>query len=132
MFTSLDHLAIVVANTEEALRIYRDRLGLPFLFTEVLEEQGVRLTHLDLGNCYLQLIEPLTQDHPLRAVLKPGINPLHHLCLKVNNIPEALQELPSNGIKVRDTTPRRGPNQRKAVFLDPSSTGDVLFEITSE
>lgn len=132
MFTSLDHLAIVVANTEEALRIYRDRLGLPFLFTEVLEEQGVRLTHLNLGNCHLQLIEPLTQDHPLRAALKPGINPLHHLCLKVNSVPEALQELPSNGIKVRDTTPRRGPNQRKAVFLDPSSTGDVLFEITSE
>jgi methylmalonyl-CoA/ethylmalonyl-CoA epimerase len=132
MFTSLDHLAIVVANTEEALRIYQDRLGLPFLFTEVLEEQGVRLTHLDLGNCHLQLIEPLRQDHPLREVLKPGNTPLHHLCLKVSSVSKALQELPAGGIAVRDTTPRRGPNQRKAAFLDPSSTGDVLFEITSE
>ena len=29
MFKGLDHVAILVADTEEALGFYRDRLGLP-------------------------------------------------------------------------------------------------------
>ena len=48
MFRRLDHIAIVVSDTDEALAFYRDALGLPLLFSEVLEEQAVRLTHLDL------------------------------------------------------------------------------------
>lgn len=132
MFTGLDHLAIVVGDTDSALRIYRDRLGLPVLFTEVLEEQGVRLTHLDLGNCYLQLVEPLWQEHPLRAALGTSAALLHHLCLKVESVPAALQGLPAGGIAMRDTQPRRGPKGRKAAFIDPSATGGVLCEITSE
>jgi len=132
MFTSLDHIAIVVADTNEALLVFRDRLKLPVLFSEVLEEQGVRITHLDLGNCQLQLVEPLREDHPLRSVLQTRNTQLHHLCLKVESVLDAIQELPSAGIAIRDSIPRRGPHQRKAAFLDPSTTGDVLFEITSE
>jgi methylmalonyl-CoA/ethylmalonyl-CoA epimerase len=132
MFTGLDHIAIIVANTDEALLVFRDRLKLPVLFTEVLEEQGVRLTHLNLGNCHLQLVEPLWQDHPLRKALQTGKTQLHHLCLKVDNVSDALQELPANGVAMRDITPRRGPHQRKAAFIDPAATGDVLIEITSE
>ena len=51
LFKQLDHVAIVVAETEVALHFYRDTLGLNMLFSEILEEQSVRLTHLDLGNC---------------------------------------------------------------------------------
>jgi len=132
MFTSLDHVAIVVADTDEALVIFRDRLKLPVLFSEVLGEQAVGLTHLDLGNCHLQLVEPLGEDHPLRMALQAGNSQLHHLCFKVESVSTALQEFPSKGIVMRDTLPRRGPHQRKAAFIDPAATGDVLFEITSE
>jgi methylmalonyl-CoA/ethylmalonyl-CoA epimerase len=132
MFTGLDHLAIVVGDTESALRIYRDQLRLPVLFSEVLEEQGVRLTHLDLGNCHLQLVEPLWPDHPLRTALGTSNALLHHFCLKVESVPAAFLELPAGGLALRDQQPRRGPNGRKAAFIDPSATGGVLCEITSD
>jgi methylmalonyl-CoA/ethylmalonyl-CoA epimerase len=132
MFTNLDHLAVVVEHTEDALRVFRDQLKLPFLFSEVMDEQGVRLTHLDLGNCHLQLIEPLWDEHPLRKEINPGSFCLHHICLMVKSIPDTLQDLMASGITSRDAVPRRGPNQRKAVFLEPNQTGDILIEITSE
>ena len=132
MFNGLDHIAILVADTNEALLVFRDRLKFPVLFTEVLEEQGVRLTHLDLGNCQLQLVEPINEDHPLRKILQAGNTQLHHLCFKVESVSTAIQEFPANEIAMRDKLPRRGPHKRKAAFLDPVSTGDVLLEITSE
>ena len=65
MFKSLDHIAIVVHDTDAALGFYRDQLGLPVVVDEVIASGGVRLTHLDLGNIHLQLVQPTTADHPL-------------------------------------------------------------------
>ena len=50
MFKGLDHLAIVVPDTDSALAIWRDRFGFPVLFSEVVNDGAARLTHLDLGN----------------------------------------------------------------------------------
>ena len=60
-FRSLDHVAIVVDNTEDALTIWRDRVGLEVLYSEEVNEGTIRLTHLNLGNTHLQLVEPLTE-----------------------------------------------------------------------
>ena len=62
-------MAVVVADTEAALGYFRDRLGLEVVAVDVPPEVPVRLTYLDLGNTYLQLVEPLDPDHPLAAWL---------------------------------------------------------------
>jgi len=132
MFKRLDHIAIVVAKTEEALQLYRDTLGFPLLFSEVLDEQGVRLTHLDMGNAHLQLVEPLKDDHPLRDFLRQHGEGLHHLCFYVDNVPQTMHILPDHGLVSRDPTPRRGPRGRQAAFINPEMTRGVLFEITAD
>jgi methylmalonyl-CoA/ethylmalonyl-CoA epimerase len=131
MFQSLDHVAIVVRDTDEALSFYRDVLGLAVLFSEVLDEQGVRLTHLDLGNTHLQLVQPLSDDHPLQNHLREHGETLHHVCLRVENVPHAMAELPERGLPLRDAQPRRGPLGKQAAFLAPASTRGVLIEITA-
>lgn len=132
MFQGIDHIAIVVADTDEALHFYRDRLGLSLVFSEVLEEQGVRLTHLDLGGCHLQLVQPLSNEHPLHRYLAEYGEGLHHLCFKVASVPEAIAALPERGLHSRDATPRSGPRGRQAAFIDPTETRNVLFEITAD
>jgi len=67
MFKGLDHLAIAVPDTEEALKVWRDKFGFTVLYSEDVNGATVRLTHLDLGNTQLQLVQPLTSDHPLQA-----------------------------------------------------------------
>lgn len=73
MFTQLDHIAIIVSKTEEALAFYRDRLGLAVLLSEELPEVGVRLTHLDLGPVELQLVEPLHRIIPCTNIFRPMV-----------------------------------------------------------
>lgn len=132
MFKQLDHLAIVVRNTAQALTFYRDVLGLPVLFSEELPDAPVRLTHLDLGNTHLQLVEPLTDDHPLQAWLDDHGEGLHHFCFFVDSVDEAIKSFPDQQLHSADAKPRSGPNGRQAAFLNTDDTRGVLIEITSE
>ena len=132
MFKGLDHLAIVVRDTEDSLKFYRDVLGLPMLFSQELPDQPVRLTHLDMGNTHLQLVQPLTDDHPLQAWLDEHGEGLHHFCFYVDSVEHMIEDLPDKGIPSRDASPRSGPNGQQAAFIDPENTRNVLIEITSE
>lgn len=115
----LDHLAIAVPDTEAALKIWRDEMGFPLLYSEVVNGGTVRLTHLDLGNTQLQLVEPLTPDHPLQAWLAKNGPGLHHFCLKVEDVGA-----------VEGAPPHQGTQGKRALFLDKASTQNVQVEVT--
>ena len=68
-FNGFDHLAIAVPDTEEALKIWRDVYGFPVVCSEAVNDGTVLLTHLDMGNVKLQLVQPLHDDHPLAKQL---------------------------------------------------------------
>jgi methylmalonyl-CoA/ethylmalonyl-CoA epimerase len=131
MLGELDHVAIVVGDTEEALRLWRDTLGFPLLFSEVVNQGTVRLTHLDLGSTHLQLVEPLTADHPLKAWLDRNGTGLHHICLRVDNVGSAMSELHEQGVATAPAM-HQGTWGKRAIFLDKSSTMDIQVEITGE
>ncbi len=131
MFKGLDHLAIVVPDTEEALKLWRDQMGFPLLYSEVVNGGLVKLTHLDLGNTHLQLVEPLTPDHPLSAWLKNHGPGLHHFCLKVDNVDRAQIELSGGGF-TSGLKPHQGTQGKRALFLDKNATRGAQVEITGE
>lgn len=130
MFKGLDHLAIAVTNTEEALKIWRDQFGFPVLFSEKVAGGTTLLTHLDLGNTHLQLVEPLTPDHPLRAWLATHGPGLHHVCLKVDDVGRAFVEFPKAGLPVAPAT-HQGTQGKRALFVDKAATQGVQVEVTS-
>ncbi len=132
MFKQLDHIAIVVRDTDEALKFYRDQLCLPLILSEVIEESNVRLTHLDLGNVDLQLVQPLTDDHPLQEHLKKHGEGMHHLCVAVDDVKKSMRALPAFGLASQPNEPHRGPRSRTAVFIDPDTTRGVLWEMTAD
>lgn len=124
----LDHLAIVVTDTNEALQIWRDTLGFPLLYSEEVNGGTVRLTHLDLGNTHLQLVQPLTPDHPLQAWLAKHGPGLHHFCLKVENVDTAQRDCPVPTA----ARPHQGTQGKRALFLDKHATQGVQVELTGE
>ena len=132
MFKGLDHLAIVVDNTEKALKVWRDRFGFPVLFSEVVNEKTILLTHLDMGNMHLQIVEPLKQNHPLQDWLKTNGCGLHHFCLSVDNLDSALERAKRKGIKPGQPKAHQGTRGKRALFLDIASTGKVPVELTEQ
>jgi methylmalonyl-CoA/ethylmalonyl-CoA epimerase len=112
----LDHLAMVVPDTESALKVWRDTLGLPLLYSETVNG----------GNTHLQLVEPLTPDHLLQAWLAKNGPGLHHFCLEVDAVGEAMKTSPVPTA----SNSHQGTQDKQAVFLDKEATQGVQVELS--
>ncbi|MEO0562782.1 MAG: VOC family protein [Chloroflexota bacterium] len=132
MFNQVDHIAIAVRNTDKALKLYRDKLGLPVLFQQQHPDQPLLMTHLDMGNVQLQLLQPLVDDHPVAKWLDEHGEGLHHLCFFVDDANQTIATLPTTGLAPASAQAGGGPNGRQAAFIDKASSNGVLFEFTSE
>lgn len=127
----IDHIAIIVHSLEQALAFYQDTLGItPSSIQDVPSEQ-VRIAFLPLGGpngSQIELIEPTTADSSLTKFLEKRGEGLHHICLEVENIDTALQEMKEKGAPVLDQQPRLAAEGR-AIFLHPKGTNGVLLEL---
>ena len=128
LFKGLDHLAIAVPDTEEALKVWRDTFGFPVLYSEEATGATLHPTHLDKGNTHLQLVQPLTPNHPLQTWLAKNGPGLHHFCLKVEDVGEAMQDSPV----ATAPQPHQGTLGKRAVFVDKSGTQGVQVEYTGK
>jgi methylmalonyl-CoA epimerase len=89
----LDHVAVAVRDTDTALQHFSERLGLRVASSEELEVPRVRLTYLDAGNAYIQLVEPLDGESELARWLDENGEGLHHICFGVDDVPDAIAQL---------------------------------------
>jgi methylmalonyl-CoA epimerase len=127
----IDHVAVVVRSLETALAFYRDTLGL--MPSRVLEfrAEGVKIAFLPLGGpsgSEIELLEPINPAGSVARFIEKHGEGLHHICLEVPNIDQALAELRAAGAEVLDTTPRPTAEGR-GLFLHPKGTGGVLLEL---
>lgn len=122
----LDHVAVLVRSTEEALRFYSERLGLAVASSEEIDAPHVRLTYLDAGNAYVQLVEPLDGDSPLGRWLDEHGEGLHHICFGVDDVRDAATALSDPGA---DVTLGSGRG-RVSAFVATAASNGVRVECT--
>ncbi|MBO0780686.1 MAG: methylmalonyl-CoA epimerase [Ktedonobacteraceae bacterium] len=127
----IDHVAIIVRNIEQALQFYRDTLGItPKVIKEVPGEQ-VRIAFLPLGGpegSKIELVEPLNPDSSLARFLEKRGEGLHHICLEVDDVDAALDEMRAQDVPVLDEQPRPSADGR-AFFIHPKGAHGVLLEL---
>ena len=124
----LDHIGIAVRSLTETLKVY-SLLGLTVSAYEDVEDQGVRVAMLPVGESRIELLEPLHAGSPIEKFLAKRGEGIHHIAVCVDNIEVALQRFKDAGAKLIDTTPRRGAQNSKIAFIHPSSTHGVLLEL---
>lgn len=127
----IDHIAIAVNSLEESVKLYTSLLGVEPKM-ETIPAEKVNTAIYDLDGVSLELVEPIGQDSPITKFLKKKGEGLHHVCLKVDNLEESMDELKESGIEVIDDVPKIGAGGKQIVFLHPKSTGGVLFELNSD
>ena len=131
MLSTIDHVGVAVEDIESALAVYRDALGMPLVHRETVTEQGVDAALLDVGDCHVELLQPLGPDTAVGKFLARKGPGLHHVAYRVENIEATLQELRAAGLRLIDETPRRGIRGSSVAFVHPASTGGVLTEIVT-
>jgi methylmalonyl-CoA epimerase len=123
----LDHIGIVVRSTADALAYFQAQLGLAVTRSEELDEPRVRLTYLDAGNAFIQLVEPLDDQSPIAKTLKANGEGIHHICFGVDDVREALDWLTDgNGEMI---SLGRG-RSRESAFVPGSEAHGVRLELT--
>jgi methylmalonyl-CoA/ethylmalonyl-CoA epimerase len=88
----LDHVAVAVHDTEQALHYFIGTLGLEVACVDELDSPPVTLTYLDAGNIYIQLVSPRAPCEIARWLDEHGEG-LHHICFAVDDVVETVRAL---------------------------------------
>jgi methylmalonyl-CoA epimerase len=123
----LDHVAVAVRDTGAALEYFSGRLGLEVVSTEVIERPHVRLTYLDAGAVFLQLVEPLDDLSPVARHLAEHGEGLHHIAFAVSDVPGSAAALADPGAPAVTVGSGRG---RPSAFVPGDPHHGVRVEVT--
>jgi methylmalonyl-CoA/ethylmalonyl-CoA epimerase len=125
----IDHLGIAVKAVADAAKMYEQVLGLKVSSMDQVEEQGVRVAMLDIGESSLELLEATRPDSPIGKFVAKRGEGLHHIAVQVDDIEEALAQLKASGVRLIDESPRRGAHNTRVAFIHPAGTHGVLLEL---
>jgi methylmalonyl-CoA epimerase len=127
MFT-IDHLGIAVKSLANAKAIY-EKLGLSVSPEETVDAEKVRLVMVPVGESRLELLEPTSEDSVIARFLAKRGEGLHHVCMRVPDLPAAVAKLKQEGVRLVSEDIKIGAGGHRYVFVHPSSTGGVLLEL---
>lgn len=127
--TRIDHVGIAVPNLDDAIEFYRSAFGLESVHEETNEEQGVREAMLQIGDSYLQLLAPLSEDSPIGKFLDRNGPGIQQVAFGVDDIEAAGDQLRSTGVRVLYDSPKIGTGGSRVNFVHPKDCGGVLVEL---
>jgi methylmalonyl-CoA epimerase len=129
VFGLIDHIGVATNDLDASLALYEGTFEMALAHRETVQAQGVEAVLLDVGECHVELLEPLGPDTPVGKFLDRKGPGLHHVAYRVEDIDATLEQLKEAGVKLIDAEARTGIRQSRVAFLHPRSTGGVLTEI---
>ncbi|MEX0746562.1 MAG: methylmalonyl-CoA epimerase [Rhodothermales bacterium] len=125
----LEHIGIAVSDIDEALRVWREVLGVEPYKVEAIERDGIRTHFLSGGSAKIELLEATRPTSAIGGFLEKRGAGLHHLAFEVEDLASTLDRLRSHGYTPVDSEPRPGADGKMITFLHPRQTAGVLIEL---
>ena len=129
MLGKIEHIALAVANLDEAITHYKDVWDLETSHRERVEDQGVEEAMLPLGESHLQLLAPTGPDTTVGKFIERKGEGLHHIAYEVDDLEGALAQLKKKGVPLIDEKPRRGGRGHMVAFVHPKGNHGLLVEL---
>ncbi len=126
--TKINHVGIAVANVDDALKFWRDILGIELDHVEDVPASKSKVAFLPVGDSDVELVYPASEDAPISKFIAERGGGIHHLCVEVDDISAMLAHLKEKGVRLIDEEPKVMPG-RKMAFIHPKATGGVLLEL---
>ena len=127
MLKKIHHVGVVVPDLENAMRFWRDLLGLHLTKTQTVADQGVKAALLQAGETEIELLQPLSPENGVGKFLARRGGGLHHVCFESDDVARELEAAKAREIPVIDQKPRPGL-AGMICFLHPKATRGVLVE----
>jgi methylmalonyl-CoA/ethylmalonyl-CoA epimerase len=130
MIDKIHHVGIAVHDLDEALKFYRDTLGLHVHAQDTIEDQGVKAALLTIGEGEIELLEPTRPDSAVGKFLERKGEGLHHICFQTEDVDGDLETLKEKEVALVDQKSRRGI-AGMICFLHPKASRGVLVELAT-
>ena len=132
MAIEIDHLGIAVRSLDEGLEFYEKTLGMTVAHREIVAAERVSVAMLPAGvadnSPRIELLEASGEDSTIAKFIDRRGPGLHHVALRVDDLPAAIERLKSAGARLLNE-PRRGAGGHLYSFIHPASSGGVLLEL---
>ncbi len=129
----LHHIGIVVKDIQKSL----GEIGKYFQFEEItipalVKSQKVNVCFLKTSDVYIEFIEPIEDDSPVKTIAELG-GGFHHLCFEVDDIFQEVKNAEKNGARII-VNPTEGFEGRLIAFilLDMKNTNCNLIEFAEK
>ena len=129
----LHHIGIVVQNIQESLGELSNYLKFEeTTIPALIESQKVNVCFLKTSEVFIELIEPVDGDSPVKNFSDTG-GGFHHLCFEVDDIIKTLQNLKESGARII-VEPVIGFENRLIAFvlLNMKNTNCNLIELAEK
>jgi methylmalonyl-CoA/ethylmalonyl-CoA epimerase len=124
----IHHIAIAVADLEDALAFYHDALGASVGERREVPEEGVEIAFLPLGDAEIELLKPLDPANSIGRFIEKRGEGMHHICLEVVDIDATVEQLERGGARMASEI-REHPDGTRYAFVHPKSAHGVLVEL---
>lgn len=128
----IEHIGIAVKNLEESIKYYEEVLGLKCYNIEEVKDQKVKTAFFKVGEVKIELLESTDPEGPIGKFIEKKGEGIHHIAFAVENIEEKLKKAEEKGVRLIDTTSRKGAEGLNIAFLHPKSTFGVLTELCED
>ncbi|HOJ00405.1 MAG TPA: methylmalonyl-CoA epimerase [Anaerolineaceae bacterium] len=124
----INHVAVAVEDITRATEFWQSVLGLKLDHVEEVESQKAKVAFFPCGESEVELVEPTDPESGTARFIQTRGAGIHHLCLEVDDIDKALEELKAKDVRLIDET-AVVLEGRKMAFIHPKSSGGVLIEL---
>ncbi|MFQ5836630.1 MAG: VOC family protein, partial [Candidatus Bathyarchaeia archaeon] len=83
MIKKIDHIGVAVKDLNEAIRFYRENLGLEIEGIEEVKEQKVKFAFIALGESTIELLQSTDPQGPVAKFIEKRGEGIHHIALEV-------------------------------------------------
>ena len=128
----IEHIGIAVNQINERKDFWEKVLGIKLTGQENVRSESVETAIFDSGKGKIELLESKNPDSAIQKFIDKSGEGIHHICLKVDDIDSAIDELKAAGISAIYPVPKVGAEGFLVTFIHPRDTGGILVELAQD
>jgi len=131
MVQKIEHIGIVVADLEAALKKYTGLLGLELTEVEEVEVDGAlnRVAFMPLKEVNIELVHTSATHGPASDFLREKGEGIHHLAFEVDDLEKTFNELRQRGAKFLWDKIIPGSRNTRVAFFEPQEFNGIYIEL---
>lgn len=132
MIERVHHIDFVVRDLDRAAEAYARLLGIEPEPRESLESRGVDVVRFRVGDLWLILVQPVTDQSPVARFLDEHGEGFFHIAYRVADLDAEAERLREQGVVATGGGVRRGLEGWKLLDLEATETAGILSQLVQE